>query len=175
MAAVQAREARTSLIDIRPLTSDELELVERGLPRYPGRHRDRLRLQQRGYGVYLIAWEGSEPVGHLNLRLGGRKLSEYARRARAAEIEDLAVAPARRRQGIGTALMRRARECTEDHGFHALGLKVATDNDPARRLYLQEGYEEAGYGEIVVSYPYLDENGVERMARETCTYLVKRW
>ena len=47
-------------------------------------------------------------------------------------------------------------------------------NVPARRLYRQEGYEEAGLGLFVVSYPYIDENGVERQAHETCTYLVKR-
>ena len=29
-------------------------------------------------------------------------------------------------------------------------------------------------GQFLVSYPYIDEDGVERQAHETCTYLVKR-
>jgi ribosomal protein S18 acetylase RimI-like enzyme len=173
--AVQTRQARSGLIDVRPLAPDELEIVERLLPRYAGRHSDRLKLQHRGYGVYLIAWHGSEPVGHLNLRLGGRKLSERGRRAGAAEIEDLSVAVAHRRSGIGTTLMRQAQAHADQRGFRVLGLAVAIDNEPARRLYAKEGYEESGYGELVVSYPYLDEQGNERMARETCTYLIKRW
>jgi ribosomal protein S18 acetylase RimI-like enzyme len=124
--------------------------------------------------VYLIAWTGTEPVGHLNLRLGGRKMSERARRAGAAHIEDLAVTPQRRRRGIGTQLMRRAEREAAARGFQALGLGVDVRNVPARGLYAQEGYEESGFGEFFVSYPYIDERGVERQAHERCTYLIKR-
>jgi ribosomal protein S18 acetylase RimI-like enzyme len=170
MDRLQARE----VVDIRPLAAGELALVERLLRRYPGKHAERLRAQSRGECVYLIAWRGTEPVGHLNLRLRGRKLSERARRARAAQIEDLVVAPAHRRRRIGTQLMRRAEHEAAAHGFRALGLGVDVDNSAARALYAQEGYEETGFGEFVVSYPYLDERGVERQARELCTYFVKR-
>jgi ribosomal protein S18 acetylase RimI-like enzyme len=170
MDRLQAREA----VEIHPLEAGELALVERLLRRYPGKHSERLRAQSRGECVYLIAWAGLEPVGHLNLRMRGRKLSDRARRAQAAQIEDLAVAPAHRRRGIGTQLMRRAEQEAAARGFSALGLGVDVDNAPARALYAQEGYVESGSGEFVVSYPYLDENGLERQARELCTYLVKR-
>lgn len=171
MDFVQAREA----VEIRPISVRELTRVERALPRYPGKHRERLDAQRRGECLYLIAWAGSDPVGHLNLRLGGRKLSERARQASAAQIEDLAVAAGHRRRGIGTRLMRRAEAEAAARGNQALGLGVDIYNIPARRLYAQENYEESGYGEFVVSYPYLDEHGVERQAHETCTYLLKRW
>jgi ribosomal protein S18 acetylase RimI-like enzyme len=75
---------------------------------------------------------------------------------------------------VGTELMRRAEAEAVARGFHALGLGVDVGNVPARRLYAQEGYEESGFGEFLVSYPYLDENGVERQAHERCTYLIKR-
>jgi ribosomal protein S18 acetylase RimI-like enzyme len=168
--AVRTREA----VDVRPLAAGELRTIERALPRYPGKHRERLDGQERGDCVYLIAWAESEPVGHLNLRLGGQKMSERARRIGAAHIEDLAVAPSHRRRRVGTQLMRRAEAEAVARGFQALGLGVDVDNNPARRLYAQEGYEESGSGEFLVSYPFLDERGAERQAHERCTYLIKR-
>lgn len=167
---VQERET----VEIRPLAPSELPLVERALARYPGKHRERLEGQRRGESVYLIAWDGDQPVGHLNLRVRGRKLPDRARRLRAAQVEDLRVATAHRRRGVGTELMRRAEEEAAGRGFRTVGLGVDIDNVPARRLYRREGYEEAGLGRFVVSYPYIDEDGVERQAHETCTYLIKR-
>jgi ribosomal protein S18 acetylase RimI-like enzyme len=170
MGAVQS----LGTMDVRPLAADELALVERTLARYPGKHRERLEGQRRGECVYLIAWEGDEPIGHLNLRLRGRKLPDRARRFGAAQIEDLRVARAHRRRGVATELMQRAAAEAAAHGFRTIGLGVDVGNVPARRLYFQEGYEEAGLGKFVVSYPYIDEDGVEHQAHETCTYLIKQ-
>jgi ribosomal protein S18 acetylase RimI-like enzyme len=160
-------------VDIRPLAEVELEVVERTLARYPGKHRERLEGQRRGESVYLIAWEGDQPVGHLNLRLRGRKLPDRARRLKAAQIEDLRVSREHRRRGVARKLMQRAATEAAGHGFHTVGLGVDIGNTPARRLYFAEGYEESGTGQFVVSYPYIDEEGFERQAHETCTYLVK--
>ena len=170
MDAVRTLEA----LQIRPLRRDELAVVERDLRRYPGKHRERLEGQRRGECVYLIAWFGARPVGHLNLRLRGKKLSERAHRAGAAQIEDLSVSPDYRRRGIATQLMKRAEVEASVRGFPALGLGVDVSNAPARALYRREGYKESGFGQFVISYPYLDENGVERQANETCTYLIKQ-
>jgi ribosomal protein S18 acetylase RimI-like enzyme len=163
-----------NVVEIRPLAAGELPLVERSLARYPGKHRERLEGQRRGECVYLIAWDGDQPVGHLNLRVRGRKLPDRARRLRAAQIEDLRVATAHRRRGVASELMRRAEEEAAGRGFRTLGLGVDIDNVPARRLYRRDGYQESGLGRFVVSYPYIDEDGVERQAHETCTYLIKR-
>jgi ribosomal protein S18 acetylase RimI-like enzyme len=168
--AIQAREA----VEVRPLVAGELSLVERCLARYPGKHRERLEGQRRGECIYLIAWDGDEPVGHLNLRLRGRKVPDRARRLRAAQIEDLRVAREHRRRGVARKLMRRAAAEAAAHGFRSVGLGVDIGNIAARRLYSDEGYEESGTGEFLVSYPYIDEDGVERQAHETCTYLLKR-
>jgi ribosomal protein S18 acetylase RimI-like enzyme len=168
------RQDVQATVDIRPLAAAELEAVERALARYPGKHRERLEGQRRGECVYLIAWEGDEPVGHLNLRIRGRKLPDRARRLHAAQVEDLRVARAHRRRGVATELLQRAAGEAAALGFRAVGLGVDIGNAPARRLYHQEGYEETGLGQFLVSYPYIDEDGVERQAHETCTYLVKR-
>jgi ribosomal protein S18 acetylase RimI-like enzyme len=168
--ALQAREA----VAIRPLAAPELGAVERDLPRYPGKHRERLAAQATGECLYLIAWSGPCAVGHLNLRLAGRKLPDRARNARAAHVEDLRVAPAHRRQGVASKLMQRAHAEAEERGFDVIGLGVDVGNGAARRLYALEGYEESGTGRFVVTYPYIDERGRERQARETCTYLVKQ-
>ncbi len=167
------REDVQATVEIRPLAADELDAVEQTLARYPGKHRERLEGQRRGECVYLIAWDGAEPVGHLNLRLRGRKLPDRARRLRAAQVEDLRVARAHRRRGFATELMRRAAAEAAARSFRRVGLGVDIGNVPARRLYAQEGYEEAGLGQFLVSYPYIDEAGVERQAHETCTYLFK--
>jgi ribosomal protein S18 acetylase RimI-like enzyme len=161
-------------VEVRPLAAEDLDVVERMLARYPGKHRERLQGQRKGECVYLIAWDGGEPVGHLNLRVRGRKLPDRARRLRAAQIEDLRVSRAHRRRGVATELMQRAAETARAHGFRTIGLGVDIDNAPARGLYRQEGYEESGLGRFVVSYPYIDEDGAERQAHETCTYLVKQ-
>ena len=170
MTAVRAQET----LEIRPLQAGELPLVEHTLARYPGKHRERLEGQRRGESVYLVAWEGDEPVGHLNLRLRGRKLPDRARRFSAAQIEDLRVARAHRRRGVARELMRRAADEASANGFNVVGLGVDVGNTPARRLYFAEGYEESGTGEFIVSYPYIDAEGYERQAHETCTYLVKK-
>ncbi len=175
MGGVVREEVRSlETVEIRPLAAGDLALVERLLPRYPGKHGERLEAQDRGECVYLIAWAGNEPVGHLNLRLRGRKLPERARTLRAAQIEDLSVSAPHRRRGVATELMRRAEDEAVSRGFGTLGLGVDVGNVPARRLYRREGYEEAGLGRFLVSYPHLDEQGVERQAHETCTYLVKK-
>jgi ribosomal protein S18 acetylase RimI-like enzyme len=167
--ALQAREA----VAIRPIAAQEVPAIERDLPRYPGKHRERLAAQATGECLYLIAWAGQHAIGHLNLRLTGRKLPDRARDARAAHVEDLRVAPAHRRRGVGTKLMQRAQFEAEKRGFDAIGLGVDVTNRPARDLYTREGYEESGRGRFVVTYPYIDERGRERQARETCTYLIK--
>ena len=59
-------------------------------------------------------------------------------------------------------------------GYRKIGLGVDISNVAARRLYFSEGYAESGLGQFLVSYPYIDEDGAERQAHETCTYLVKR-
>lgn len=58
-------------------------------------------------------------------------------------IKDLAVAPAYRRLGLGTALMRHAFALFAARGAPFVDLKVQLDAEPARRLYAGLGMVEA--------------------------------
>jgi len=61
-----------------------------------------------------------------------------------AEILTLAVTPAARRRGLGTALLRAAMHRARDLGATAMFLEVAVTNQPARALYASLGFSEAG-------------------------------
>lgn len=57
-----------------------------------------------------------------------------------AEIQNLAVAPGRRRQGIAKALVRRALEESAAGGASRVFLDVRESNEAARRLYAGLGF-----------------------------------
>jgi len=61
-----------------------------------------------------------------------------------AEILTVAVAPERRRQGLGKSLMQSLHARAADVGAEVCYLEVAEGNLPARSLYAGLGYAEAG-------------------------------
>ena len=61
-----------------------------------------------------------------------------------AEILTLAVRPAGRRRGAGTALVRTAANDAFHRGIGEFFLEVATGNAPARGLYTRLGFAEVG-------------------------------
>lgn len=77
-----------------------------------------------------VACEGDSPVG-LALALG---LGEEC------EILTLGVAAARRRLGIGSALLAAICDEARKRGVHSLFLEVAVDNSAGRALYAANGF-----------------------------------
>jgi len=61
-----------------------------------------------------------------------------------AEILTLAVSPAARRHGLGSALVTEAASHAQQSGASVLFLEVAVSNVAARALYKQLGFAEAG-------------------------------
>jgi ribosomal-protein-alanine N-acetyltransferase len=61
-----------------------------------------------------------------------------------AEILTLAVAPAARRRGIGSALISAACRQAQEMGADAMFLEVSRTNEPARTLYTRLGFREVG-------------------------------
>jgi ribosomal-protein-alanine N-acetyltransferase len=61
-----------------------------------------------------------------------------------AEILTLAVAPEQRRHGTGRALVREAASHAQSLGATILFLEVATDNEPALKLYVGAGFKPVG-------------------------------
>jgi len=55
-------------------------------------------------------------------------------------LEDLYVAPAGRRKGVATALMRHAENFARESGAERLTLATAHDNRRAQSLYMHLGY-----------------------------------
>jgi [ribosomal protein S18]-alanine N-acetyltransferase len=60
------------------------------------------------------------------------------------EILTLAVSAARRRLGLGSALLRAAMERAAGMGAASMFLEVAVNNDAARALYAAHGFAEVG-------------------------------
>jgi GNAT superfamily N-acetyltransferase len=112
---------------IRLLTPDDLALVDEHLP---------LNRLEAG-GDYLVAWEGETPVGHAHVAWAGTELG-------VPELQDVYVAPARRRQGIATALTRAAERLVAERGHERCSLSVGVANEAGRLLYDRLGYEDAG-------------------------------
>jgi GNAT superfamily N-acetyltransferase len=90
------------------------------------------RLHQ-GDGVYLVAWEGDDPVGHAHVAL----IDPPA-------LQDVSVRPEHRRRGVASALTAVAEQTARDHGFDVLQLEVSADDEAAQALYRGLGYINAG-------------------------------
>lgn len=58
-------------------------------------------------------------------------------------VARLAVDPAIRRRGVGSALLRDAVACLTSAGARAVTLTTQEENGPARRLYVREGFRES--------------------------------
>jgi ribosomal protein S18 acetylase RimI-like enzyme len=125
---------------IRPLAATEIDSVSAVL--------GLARLYQ-GDGFYLVAWSDDEPLGHLHLALSNPP-----------ELQDVFVHPVHRRQGIATALTRRAEDEAHTRGFDRLRLAVGMDNTAAQAFYRRCGYVDAGVAPRHVTGPIVIRTGI---------------
>ena len=72
------------------------------------------------------------------------------------ELANLAVAPAYRGRGVGSALLDRALEEAGDVGIKSFFLEVRSSNDPALRLYRSRGFAEIGVRKDYYRKPHED-------------------
>ncbi len=167
-------EDRPSVM-VRLLARHEVEAVTRSLPGTPSsKHHERLAQQEQGSAVYLIAWRGEQPAGHVFVRLRGTADERLlARTGPCAYLQDLYVVPRWRSQGIGTCLLLAAEDETRARGGACLALSVAANNLRARALYAHLGYIDSGLGEHPTSGTYAAANGQRREWFDTSYYLVK--
>jgi GNAT superfamily N-acetyltransferase len=151
---------------LRPLMVDELGLVEEHLAHgTAGKHRARLDAQEDGAVVYVIAWLGDRPIGHVLVKWQGAS-TEAVRSlvGDCPDVEDLFVAPDVRGRGFGTQLLEAAELLARNSGYDRIGLSVGVGNPRARALYERRGFRDLGVAPFVVSGEW---------GSETCTYLVK--
>ena len=161
-------------ITVEPASEGDVGILTRRLPRPRAKHLERLERQRRGEALYLIAWRDGEPVGHALLKSPGAVDLAPGKRAGCAEIEDLFVVVAYRRQGVGRRLLVVAEREARRRRFGKLGLAVGVENLAARRLYQRQGFVDTGYGEFVLFGSLTGEDGTRRQWEETCVYLVKQ-
>lgn len=74
----------------------------------------------------------------------------------AADMMNLAVAPAYRRQGIGESLVNALVAHLQQKGIIALLLEVRASNDPAIALYRRLGFEQVGHRPNYYHHPKED-------------------
>ena len=115
--------------------------------------------------TYLVAWIGDDPVGHAHVAWSGTKLA-------VPEIQDVYVAEARRRSGIGSALTSACEALARSRGHDRISLGYSIDNDPARMLYEKSGYTDSGIGSVRVKGTIL-LRGRPFEIDDTLVYLVK--
>jgi GNAT superfamily N-acetyltransferase len=163
---------------VRALQATEVSAVTAALPGLPfaprNKHKARLELQRTGRAVYLIAWLGGEPAGHVLVHLSPR--SEQGAAVGCAELEDLFVREEARGRGVGRALIAEAEAAAVRSGATGLGCGVSVanpDNAAARRLYEQCGYTDPGLEEFMLGYTYWDELGEAHRDEEPHRYLAK--
>jgi GNAT superfamily N-acetyltransferase len=109
------------VLEVRPLADHESELVGGTLP---------LSRLRKPSGEYLIAWEGSDPVGHAHIEWGFDP----------PELQDVFVLASQCRRGIATALTSAAEERVRMRGGAVLALTVGAGNAAAQALYRKLGY-----------------------------------
>ncbi|MBX3118360.1 MAG: GNAT family N-acetyltransferase [Fimbriimonadaceae bacterium] len=90
-------------------------------------------------GVVFLAWSGDKPVGQATCFIGFATFSAK----RLINVHDLIVLAECRGQGVGEKLLQAVEDYARANGFAKVTLEVAEGN-PAKRLYLRCGFEEAG-------------------------------
>src|SRR5947209_7828498 len=141
-------------ITIKPAETSQLDLLEHEFA--PGslskHHYKRYEVQNRGEGVYLIAWHDHTPVGHFLLRWSGpddARVMHYVDVTQSAFLGAGGTRVAYRRKGVATALIREAERVAKEQGCTHIGLEVgSTDNPDAKRLYERLGYVDWGHGDF---------------------------
>jgi ribosomal protein S18 acetylase RimI-like enzyme len=91
-------------------------------------------------GALLVADEGGEVVGYVLIAMRDAPELPIYLRQRWGVIDGLVVAPARRRRGIATELVRAAEAWIKNAGVSWLELSVHAVNGEARAFYEAAGY-----------------------------------
>ncbi|WP_344885540.1 GNAT family N-acetyltransferase [Nonomuraea antimicrobica] len=135
---------------------------------------DRLRLQDAGHGLLLVAWERQVALGDVYVWLAPAEEPELrARLPGVALLTHLEVAEKRRNEGIGTRLLDAAEERLTAMGHERVALGVGLDNPAAQRLYLRRGYAEWPYGKVDTTQVVYGANGERERRPEVCRIMVR--
>jgi ribosomal protein S18 acetylase RimI-like enzyme len=120
------------------------ELFPYTLLSFPGLRWNAAEIRKRlaGNVTYVAVPRRSAAAGFASVRTAGKELY----------LDMLAVAPARRGQGWGKALLAESERHARGKGYRQLSLYVNDANANARLFYARHGYAEAGYFPAIQCY-----------------------
>ena len=95
---------------------------------------DEIDMAHRGQRVYVVAKLGGQLVGYAGMILGVDE----------AHVTNIAVEPARHRQGVGRQLMIHLARAARSRGYKAMTLEVRVTNVGAQAMYRKFGFAPAG-------------------------------
>ena len=163
-------------IEVRRLESGDLDAFQATMPSWNGHeYPDRLRHQDRGHALQLVAWESEVAVGRAMVVFPGHpEWSASAFREGCPELRDVGVAEDWQRRGIGGRLIAAGEDAVRAAGFDRIGLGVGLDDgyEAARGLYERMGYTFA-HGPFIQAALLEDDDGVGFPVAGVCVYLVK--
>ncbi|TNJ67401.1 GNAT family N-acetyltransferase [Paenibacillus hemerocallicola] len=147
------------MIEIRQMTAKDVEVVFRVFTenriRKPKDYVKRCWDENKyGERVTLLAFHDGQFAGSLHL-LALSKYPYFAENG-IPEINDFNVIPARRKMGIGNALMEAAEKLAlEQHGIVGIGVGLYQSYGSAQRMYAKRGYIPDGRGVMYNGQPVL--------------------
>lgn len=158
---------------VRAATAADLPALEAGWPVPGDVHAHHLRSQESGDSTFLVAWDGSMPLGSGIVQwsgpVGGRAREAFPD---AVEINHLQVREQSRGQGVGSAIIAAAQELCAARGRGLVAVGVATDNEGAARLYERLGYRRTGVIDVS-EYDWVDDAGAVHHAVEQDELLIR--
>ncbi len=163
-------------LKIRPIIKEDLEVLNKKLKieNVPTLHEDKLKEQEQGGSVWLIAWIDDKPIAHGQIRFNGSKAKEVRNKMKnCPHLESLHVKEGFRKKGIATQFMNFSEKLVKQKGFNKIGLSVEKDDEFLINLYKKRGYKDWQKGIITETWEEL-HNRKKKKIIEKCKYLIKK-
>ena len=158
-------EVRT--LTIRKMTERDIEPLASAFA-WPTRGiESRYRDQEDGKRQVFVAELEATPVGSVSI-------NQHDGPPELLHLFALDVAPQFQKRGFGSALIGGVERIAAERKLSGVWLDVAVDNTNARRLYERVGYHREG-PVVINRWQYIDEQGVQQQAEETCYRMFKRF
>jgi ribosomal protein S18 acetylase RimI-like enzyme len=149
------------------MTETDVELLASAFGWPPHGIQRRFQEQLDGKREAFVAALEDNPVGSVSTNL-------HSDVPALLHLFALDVASRFRNLGLGTALIQWVERIAVERGLDGVWLDVAVDNANAKRLYERLGYRQEG-PTVLNRWSYVDEDGTQREAEETCYRMYKRF
>jgi len=97
-------------------------------------------LDDPGVHLFLAETEEGEPLGYVMARVLDPPATPLTYGATVVEVDQIAVTPGRRREGVGRALVDAVKQLSDDVGADRLHLTVWDFNEGAQQFFAANGF-----------------------------------